>query len=423
MPNLGDLLPTHVVTGHNGGVVDVALYVRVERQVSRLARDIVGTLVKEIPVYGQLPREQLDGEVARITEDNLRIFFRGLRESRAPSDDELAALRASAVRRAEERVPLDAVLTAYHVGARLGWRALVNEATPADSDALLSAADGVLRYIQAVTAAVSSAYLEEQQAISGEERDSRRALAGALLSGEPTELLANRLGVRVAPAYVALALDIGSHADEQDIGVVGAVAARRKLRRVQERLDNIGKDPVLGLLDATGGTVLLPSPPEHVAALLNHLPALVADIAAAAGAPVIAGAAGCTSTDDLERAARQAHDVLALARRLERPPGVYQLSDVLLEYQLTRDSDARPVLAGLLDPLDANPDLIRTLEAYVAHDLDRRATAGALHVHPNTLDYRLRRVARLTGLDPARPTGLHLLAASLTARRLGAPGG
>jgi hypothetical protein len=408
-----------VVTGHNEPVVDAPLYARVERELSRLAREIVATLVEEIPVYRLLPREQLDGEVARITEDNLRIFFRGLREGRPPLDEELAAFRASAVRRAEERVPLDAVLTAYHVGARLGWRALVDEAKPEDTDALLSAADGVLRYIQAVTAAVSSAYLEEQQAISGEERDARRALAGALLSGEPTELLASRLGVRVAPAYVALAIDIGAHADEQDIGVAAAVAARRKLRRVQERLDAISSDPVLGLLDATGGTVLLPTAPERVAALLDNLPAVIDDIAKAAGAPVIAGAAGCTSTDDLARAARQAHDVLALARRLDRAPGVYLLSDVLLEYQLTRDSDARPVLAGLLDPLDANPDLILTLEAYVAHELDRRATAGALHVHPNTLDYRLRRVARLTGLDPARPTGLQLLAASLTARRLG----
>ncbi|MDX6286082.1 MAG: hypothetical protein QOG53_1567 [Frankiales bacterium] len=408
------------MTGHNDRVVDAPLYARVERQVSRLTREIVAHLVQEIPVYGQLPREQLDGEVASIIEDNLRIFFRGLRESRPPADNELAALRASAVRRAEERVPLDAVLTAYHVGARFGWRALVDDAQPADADALLSAADGVLRYIQAVTAAVSSAYLEEQQAISGEERDARRSLAGALLAGEPTELLATRLGVRVAPAYVALALDIGSHPDEEDVGVVGAVAARRKLRRVQERLDAIGSDPVLGLLDATGGTVLLPTMPSHVTSLLNHLPGLVTDVAKAAGATVIAGAAGCTSTEDLARAARQAHDVLALARRLDRPPGVYQLSDVLLEYQLTRDSDARPVLAGLLDPLEANPDLIRTLEAYVTHELDRRATAGALHVHPNTLDYRLRRVARLTGLDPARPTGLQLLAASLTARRLGA---
>ena len=57
-----------------------------------------------------------------------------------------------------------------------------------------------------------------------------------------------------------------------------------------------------------------------------------------------------------------------------------------------------PMLAGLLDPLENNAELLRTLERYVALDLDRRRTAADLHVHPNTLDYRLRRVEALTGL-------------------------
>jgi sugar diacid utilization regulator len=159
--------------------------------------------------------------------------------------------------------------------------------------------------------------------------------------------------------------------------------------------------------------------PEGVTPLLDRLPRLIVAIRAAIGAEVTAAAAGSATLDGVARAAGQARDVLGLARRLGRPPGVYVLSDVLLEYQLTRDSDARPLLAGLLDPLDSNADLVRTVEAYFAHDLDRRSTAGALHVHPNTLDYRLRRIGQLTGLDLARPSGQQLLAAALTARRLG----
>ena len=175
---------------------------------------------------------------------------------------------------------------------------------------------------------------------------------------------------------------------------------------------------MLGLLDPTGGAVLLPTSPGASGAVINALAGLVDDVASAAGAPVTAGAAASHGLDGLERAAKQARDVLGLAERLGRPPGLYLIGDVLLEYQLTRDSDARPLLAGLLDPLGRNPDLVRTLETYLAHDLDRRGTAAALHVHPNTLDYRLKRVAELTGLDPSSPAGLQLLAASLTARKL-----
>ncbi len=379
---------------------------------------MIDAFIADIPLYARLPREQLTGEITDITENNLRIFFRILREVRSPNDEELAELRTSAARRAEERVPLEAVLTAYHIGARMGWRALVDEAGPEDLDALLAAGDGVLVYLQAVTSAVSTAYLEEQQAIHSEERDARRALANALLSGDPVDALAARLGVTVAPAYVVLSFAIGEHVDELDVGVVGTVAARRKLRRVQERLDAFAGEQVLGLLDPTGGAVLLPTSPGASGAVVNALAGLVDDVASAAAASVTAGAAVSNNLDGLERAARQARDVLGLAERMGRPPGLYLIGDVLLEYQLTRDSDARPLLAGLLDPLARNPDLVRTLETYLANDLDRRGTAAALHVHPNTLDYRLKRVAELTGLDPSSPAGLHLLAASLTARKL-----
>jgi sugar diacid utilization regulator len=59
------------------------------------------------------------------------------------------------------------------------------------------------------------------------------------------------------------------------------------------------------------------------------------------------------------------------------------------------------------------------LETYLGTDLDRRRTAAALHVHPNTLDYRLRRVVELTGLDPSTARGLQLLGAAMAARQLG----
>jgi carbohydrate diacid regulator len=49
-----------------------------------------------------------------------------------------------------------------------------------------------------------------------------------------------------------------------------------------------------------------------------------------------------------------------------------------------------------------NELLQRTLEAWFAHDGHPAATAEALHIHRNTLDYRLRRVADITGLDLSR---------------------
>src|SRR6059036_739101 len=134
------------------GDVAAALYLRVEREVPRLARRMIETFVAEIPLYGLLPREQLEGEILAITEENLRLFFRALRSGEALSPSALGDVRQSAARRAEERVPLGAVLTAYHVGARIGWEAIVAAAGPDETDAVVAAGVRVLGYAQQVTA-------------------------------------------------------------------------------------------------------------------------------------------------------------------------------------------------------------------------------------------------------------------------------
>jgi DNA-binding PucR family transcriptional regulator len=132
-------------------------------------------------------------------------------------------------------------------------------------------------------------------------------------------------------------------------------------------------------------------------------------------------AAECAPPQGVPAAARLVEEVLEVVRVFEQPPGGYRLADVLLEYQLTRSSQATALLAGLLDPLLDNPDLLRTLTAYLDTGLDRRRTAELLHVHPNTVDYRLRRVVVLTGLDPMDPAHLQRIGAALAARRLTPP--
>ena len=268
------------------------------------------------------------------------------------------------------------------------------------------------RYIQAVTAVVATAYLQEQQAITGEEGDARRALVAALLSGEPADALAERLGLRLAASWVVLALDLAEHPDEAQ---AGAVAARRKVRRVQDALDEQAGQPVLTRLGPSGGLALLP----ELHRWQDGLPALVEQLQKAAGTDLRVAAAEAPTTPALVEAGELACDVLRLARP---EPGLYVLRDVLLDYQLSRPSSAQAHLAALVAPLDRFPDLLRTLEVYLQHDLDRRRTAAALHVHPNTLDYRLKRVVELTGLEPGTTSGLQLLAGAVAVRRLSTSG-
>lgn len=105
--------------------------------------------------------------------------------------------------------------------------------------------------------------------------------------------------------------------------------------------------------------------------------------------------------------------VLAVERRFG-DDGLVDFGDFDLATLLVSEADEnrmQPKIDEYLAPLRTNPGILATLRAYFAHDLDVGATAEALHVHPNTLRYRLARVEQLTGRslkNPATIAGFHI---------------
>ena len=82
----------------------------------------------------------------------------------------------------------------------------------------------------------------------------------------------------------------------------------------------------------------------------------------------------------------------------------------------------------LLAPLeehdrDNGSELVATLEAFVGVGLARKAAAKSLHIHPNTLDYRLDQINRLTGVRLGEPRDLTLVTLALAQRGLPAGDG
>ncbi|GHH63128.1 PucR family transcriptional regulator [Lentzea cavernae] len=367
---------------------------RLVAEMPSFVRQVIAALVQRVPAYAQLPAEELAGDIHRVTEHALRAFAAVLATGALPSADELRFLRESAARRAEEGVPIDVVLTAYHVGIEVVWETLVPEARPEEVSDVLALNALAVRYLQLVTPVVSAGYLDERQTMFDDERSARATLLTGLLAGT----------AQAPGPFVVCALDVPPHPDELSPGVDAAVASRRKLRRLRTELERHSREPVLSSLTSDGGLALLPGedlPLERV----------VADVTRAAGVPLTVAAVAADASG-VAAAAVLAREVLAIAVR--SGPGLYRLTDVLLEYQLSRPSAALEPLASVVAPL--TDELVQTLEVYLRRG-SRRPAASELHVHPNTVDYRLRRVAELTGLDPTRIEHVTLLAAALVARR------
>ncbi len=118
--------------------------------------------------------------------------------------------------------------------------------------------------------------------------------------------------------------------------------------------------------------------------------------------PVIAG----PLVRDLRAASVSARAALAALRaapawpEAPRPAGADEL---LAERALDGDSDARAVLINeVYEPLAGGGHaLLDTLTTYLEQGSSLEATARLLFVHPNTVRYRLRRVAELTEYTPS----------------------
>ncbi|GAA3667421.1 PucR-like helix-turn-helix protein [Lentzea atacamensis] len=386
------------------------LYERAAMQIPRIAEQVLEAFFARSAAYRQLPHQLVDREITEAVTRNLQVFLRSLREQRPPAPEELAAQIATAVRRAQQGIPLDVVLSTYHVAAHVGWTAMAGVAEKDDIDDLLATVPALLQYLSFAVPAVAASYLTEQQALHAERREAGRALVAALLTGREAEPLAERIGLDLASHHVVLAVRVeppplNEGADGHDARLAAHVLVRRLRAELPKH--------ALSALDHDGGTVLLPTSAETVDAELADAADLVRRLHTAAGLGLVGGIAAAESRDDIPTAARQAADIAELAQRLGRPSGAYVLDDVLLEYQLCRPGPGRKRLARVMDRLAEHPDLLHTLREFINSDHNRHRTAEKLHLHRNTLNYRLRRVTELTGYNPADPGDIRLLAASL----------
>lgn len=122
---------------------------------------------------------------------------------------------------------------------------------------------------------------------------------------------------------------------------------------------------------------------------------------------VIAYGTPAGSMAEWRRSVEEAEQALLLGRQLFGSDRVLAFQDLGVYRLLVRLREApelwafyRETLAKLVDyDRRQHADLIKTLEAYFNHLGNLRATSEALHVHRNTLLYRLERIQEISGSD------------------------
>jgi PucR C-terminal helix-turn-helix domain/GGDEF-like domain len=135
--------------------------------------------------------------------------------------------------------------------------------------------------------------------------------------------------------------------------------------------------------------------------------------------PVVVG----PPVPDLQSAVTSAAAALAGLRAADawpEAPRPVLASDLLPERVLDGDETARAALvANVYEPLlRGGSALLDTVMTYLEQGNSLEATARLLFVHPNTVRYRLRRVAELTGITPGDGRGGYTLWTAVVLGRL-----
>ncbi|NBE55539.1 PucR family transcriptional regulator, partial [Streptomyces boluensis] len=254
----------------------------------------------------------------------------------------------------------------------------------------------------------------QERVLAERERRYRTLLLTELVSQPPRDRSesarrAAALGWDLERPRAAVVVEVGGAA-----GAAGGAAGDVRVR--EERLLSAARS-VLGAQTPAwgtpGGLTLLVEPGRALAATCR---AVRRAVAAACPSHPVALAAGAVRADfaELHLSHSEALATLALGRELEgqggsfvrlhEESGVYRLLDQLPTAEL------RALVDGALGPLigyDAEHDgsLVHSLSVYLRHDRNGVETADELHIHYNTLRYRLKQIERLTGApdkDPMR---------------------
>ena len=374
-----------------------------------LARDMADRIRAEVAVYRDeqlVSRAELDASCG----DNLRYVLGNL--AGAPVIDGQAP-RATGTARAERGVPYAAVLQAFRIGGRFIWELLVERADPGARDILLRAAADIWAVTDDLSAQVTEAYrtaLADQVRRDGQVR---AALVGTLLDGDvaAAEQLwesASLLRLPRRGEFVVVAAHCPSPGTEGLPGVDDLL--RRHDVPSAWRLDHEYQDGVVAL---------------RARFRLDRLTAQLS--------PIAHGRVGLSTPfhriDDAPRALREARLACAAATPGSRETVGYADRPSAVLLATTPDAAealARRVLGPVLDlPAEDRRLVLETARIWLAADGSTSAAAQRLHLHRNTVRYRLRRLEELSGRNLGRPVDIaevHLALESIRILGLQRPG-
>jgi hypothetical protein len=371
-----------------------------------IARRMTRRIAAELVLPAQFRTIGYLRSVTSACRDALRTLVRLLRDGRGLRTADLQRLGSMGAQQAEMGVPLEVLLAAYRLAARVVWRELIGESAGLDSlprATVIAVTGQVLEYLDEISGAVGSAYLETRERLMRRRDLDRDRILQRLVAGDVSpELrrLAAASDLDLQPPYLVLACSIASGDAERDLEA--ALRSRGVL--------TVGDQPGTWIALVPGRT--------GADRIIDE-----AERAVAAPGAVRWGIGPVAKVlEEVSEAARRAREALQVGARLEPAARAWDDAAVGIFGTLSGDPDAmlryvHHALGRLLAvPPSRSRPLLETLEAVlVTPSLNEAAVVLGLHRH--TVVYRIHRLAEL-GVDVDAPAASHRLWLALQCLRL-----
>jgi hypothetical protein len=332
-----------------------------------------------------IPDHELEANGATV----MRLVLEGLAQRRGPAGELLLVVARLAAERAAQGVPIDALSRSIRAGFETLWDAIAGEALSGDPQLLqelLVASTLLWRSFDELSTVVSDSY---RAVLGGGEvalATVKQNFLHQVLNGEPD-----------SPAVRELATSLGFDPAATFTALCFALSATDPFTRISE--------PALAL-QARSPVRLIPRSHALLLVVQGARHAMVAK-AVQDAAPGIALGIGVSRTglDGARVSIGDADRALALARL--RGGGAVRFA---AEWPAAVVGAERERLEDLWAAVEEvavrRPFLAASVRAFARARFSATTAARSLHVHPNTLAYRLDRWHQLTGWDPRTFDGL-----------------
>ncbi len=368
-------------------------------EVDRIAEEMTQAIQRGVPEYARPLNDSYAKTVRRTVWHCVEQFVQRIANPATPREQTAAVFREIGRIEAAEGRSLEPLQTALRLGARVAWHQLYeicgnHGRLGHDIDAFARLGEAIFLYLDELAAACAEGYAKAKAEVAGEMERRRHRLLDLVVADPPASQeaiadLARAAGWRLPRRVAAVALE--------DRG--GDRFARQPSLPTEVIIDVTRRDPCLLVPDPDG--------PGRPALIERSLRGRVA----AVGPAVPLARASCSL--------RLARHALALAQR-----GIITWSNQIIRCDehlptlliLSDEELVRTLGAVRLAPLrrlrPAQQDrLAETLLAWLQNAGNAKEVARRLHVHPQTVRYRLRQLDELFGAvlhDPDTRFGLEI---------------